>query len=409
MPRLRSGLRLTARGCGALTAGPVLLISGVIWHYPEIAIVGAVALGGVLIAAALIAGVPKIGVRREIDPDRVVRGEPCRVRLRLMRRRRGSIASDLVAVDRCGTNLIEAPLARLRRERETTVGYDVPTNRRGIVPIGPLQIRRADPFGLLTAQSDHGDADRVFVYPKVYPMGGVPRGVTRSLDGLDDNVASGAITFDRLRPYVRGDEMRHVHWRTSARLGELMVREHVEESVPTVVVLLDDRTAAYADPDDFEEACDAAASLADAAARADLSPILLMTVDRGAGPIMDRLAKVMLAESEVAAAHAGIADLVRLAGGDTIVLLTGDGPYAAEAAAAISALGGPRTSVVIAEFAAGADETGTTAEESALDRVLRLRVRDAGAFATAWQRRHSARARPTGAPGAVASTDGAAA
>lgn len=398
--RFWSGFRLTGRGWGLSLTGPALIAIGLLGRYPEIAIVGVAAAAAVLVAIGFVATTPKLIVDRVIDPDRVTRGEPCRVRLRLARRRRGSVSAELVAVDQCGAHMVEAPLQPLRRSRESTVEYDVPTSRRGVVGVGPLRIRRTDPFALISAESRHGATDRVLVYPKVYPMGGVPKGVTRSLDGLNDNVASGTITFDRLRPYVRGDEMRHVHWRTSARLGELMVREHVEQSVPTIVVLLDDRAAGYEHAEAFEEACDAAASLITAAARAELSPRLLTIVAARSGPIMDQLAQVTLEEVETSV---GVADLARRAGADTIVLLTGDGRGADEAVATVSALGGPRASVVITQFTSDpSGAVGKLAEESTLDRVLRLRVRTAQEFAAAWHRRHSSHAMVAAPPSAGA-------
>jgi uncharacterized protein (DUF58 family) len=76
-------------------------------------------------------------------------------------------------------------------------------------------------------------------------MQAVPAGISRSLDGRLDRVPHGAITFDTLREYVIGDELRHVHWRTSARVGELMVREHVDTSPARIVVLLDDRIESW--------------------------------------------------------------------------------------------------------------------------------------------------------------------
>lgn len=110
----------------------------------------------------------------------------------------------------------------------------------------------------------------------------MPTGAGRSLDGRVDGVPHGSITFDSLREYVVGDELRRVHWRTSARVGELMVRENVDTSLPRLVVLLDNRAAAHPQrsagvAESFESACEAAASVVTAAHRADL-PVLMLLV-----------------------------------------------------------------------------------------------------------------------------------
>jgi uncharacterized protein (DUF58 family) len=92
----------------------------------------------------------------------------------------------------------------------------------------------------------------------------VPAGLSRSLDGRIDKVPHGTITFDSLREYVVGDELRRVHWRSSAKVGQLMVREQLDTSEPTIVVLLDDRGRASGrrtDAESFESACEAAASI----------------------------------------------------------------------------------------------------------------------------------------------------
>jgi uncharacterized protein (DUF58 family) len=90
------------------------------------------------------------------------------------------------------------------------------------------------------------------------------------------------VTFHALREYVPGDDLRHIHWRATARVGTLMVRELVDVSLPRTTVILDARPASYQPGGEaagtptalgedgselFEAAVDAAASVAVAAAR----------------------------------------------------------------------------------------------------------------------------------------------
>ncbi len=160
-----------------------------------------------------------------------------------------------------------------------------------MVPVGPLRVVRRDPLGLVVLARSYGDVVLVWVHPRVHPLRAVPTGAGRSLDGRVDAVPHGSITFDSLREYVVGDELRRVHWRTSARVGELMVRENVDTSLPRIVVLLDNRALAHPDrvggvAESFESACEAAASVVTAAVREDLPVVLLFVAaeDTSAGP-----------------------------------------------------------------------------------------------------------------------------
>ena len=84
--------------------------------------------------------------------------------------------------------------------------------------------------------------------------------------------------FVSLREYVPGDDPRLIHWPTTARVGTLMVREHVEVRRPEFTVVLD--TAAHvATADDFEEMVDVAASIAVHALRDGLD-VVVRTTDR---------------------------------------------------------------------------------------------------------------------------------
>ncbi|WP_229399936.1 DUF58 domain-containing protein [Micromonospora okii] len=273
---------ITARGAGLLVAAVALLAAGFRFAYPELALLGAAAAVAVGYALLVALWRPRLEVTRHADPDRVSRGEPARMTLTV--RNVGRLrAANLLAEDRCGDRAVPVPVLRLRPGRDTTVTYDVPTDRRGVVPVGPLRVIRRDPLGLVALARSYGGAVPVWVHPRVHPLVAVPTGAGRSLDGRVDGVPHGSITFDSLREYVVGDELRRVHWRTSARVGELMVRENVDTSLPRIVVLLDDRAAAHPDPESFEAACEAAASVVTAALRADLPvALLLVAADRPA-------------------------------------------------------------------------------------------------------------------------------
>lgn len=329
-------MRITFRGIGLLTAAGLLLGAGFRFGYPELALLGVAAVIALAGAAGSAGWQPRLTVRREAQPDRVSRGESARMTLTV--RNTGWLRSaDLVAEDRCGARSVAVPLLRLRPGRDSTVSYPVPTRRRGVIQVGPLRVTGRDALGLITSVRSYGETVRIWVHPQVHPLSAVPTGVARSLDGRYDRVPHGSITFDSLREYVVGDELRRVHWRTSARVGELMVREQLDTSLPRLVVLLDNRARSYGRPVDgvvetFESACEAAASVLVAARRADLPVLLTLVVPEVADGVRGDLDRLAAATLHRAPSDGGpdplrscLRGLHRQHLGDTVVFLSGPG------------------------------------------------------------------------------------
>lgn len=385
-------MTVTSRGIGLLLAATALLAAGFAFGYPELTVVGTAAGAAIAFAAGYAAWRPRLEVNRSADPDRVMRGDASQVTLhvRNISRIRGAT---LIAYDRCGSTAVPVPLLRLRAGSATDAEYPVPTDRRGVVEIGPLRVVRRDPLGLLTLSHGHGGVSKVWVYPKVHPLTAVPAGIARSLDGKVDRVPHGSITFDTLREYVVGDELRHVHWRTTARVGELMVREHVDTSLPRLVVLLDDRQEAHPDAgrgsesDGFEAACEAAASIVMSAFREEL-PVTLHLVSGGAAtgratrPFLDLLAEAALHPPTATGPRRrdsldlAIALLRHRKQGDTLIYLTGSG--GAADIGRVGALRGAYPSIVAGTLGATEDSPST------LDGLLVLAATDGPDFARSW-------------------------
>jgi uncharacterized protein (DUF58 family) len=382
-------VRVTARGFGLLAAGAVLLAAGFGYGYPELAVLGLAALVAVVGAVAFVAWRPRLSVRRRADPDRVTRGAESLITIDIGNASR-LLGASLLARDRLrpgGT--VAVPVVRLRPGRSTEVTYPVPTVRRGVVTVGPLEISRRDPFTLARAARRYGGSTRVWVRPRVHPIAAVPVGLSRSLDGRVDRVPHGSITFAALREYVVGDDLRRVHWRTSARVGELMVRENVDTSLPRVVILLDDRSVAHGPgaggESTFEAACEAAASVIVAAAREDVQ-IELSTVTGetaagtglGAGPLLDLLAEVTLVDGDGATAplRAAVARLRARRSGDTLLYLTG--PPDADDLGAVASLRGAYPSIIAGVFGGVEGGLSTTAG------MLVVGAVDGADFAAGW-------------------------
>ncbi|GAA4682880.1 DUF58 domain-containing protein [Phytohabitans rumicis] len=372
-------MRLTPRGIGLAASAGVLLVAGFWAGYPELTVLGsaaAIASGCAFVHAAWR---PGLAVTRVADPDRVARGDPATMTLTV--RNTGRLASaSLIAEDRCGARPVPVPLLRLRPGRDTTVSYPVPTHHRGVIPVGPLRVTRRDALGLVALARSHGQTTTVWVHPRIHHLTAIPAGVARSLDGRLDRVPHGTITFDSLREYVVGDELRRVHWRTSAKVGELMVREDLDTSLPRLVVLLDDRAAAHPTEsvdETFESACEAAASIVAAATREDV-PVTLHLVSGSAtsgGDFLDRLAEAALhRDGDLGAATTR---LRQQKPGDTLIFLTG--PGGAADLGLVGALRGPYPAIVVGMFGSH----GPT--PAAVDGMIMLDAKDGTDFAAEWE------------------------
>ncbi len=381
-------MRVTRRGVGLLLAGIALITGGLIFGYDELTVIGVAAV--LAFCGAFIFALRRwtLDVHRDVEPDRVVRGEECLglVSVRNHARWRGV---DLIAFDRCGQSTVTVPVVRLGPAKVTAVQYPLPTRRRGVVTVGPLRIERRDPLDIIRISREYGGTRQVWVHPAPRQLHSVPVGRARSLDGAVDQVEHGSITFHALREYVPGDDLRHVHWRTAARVGQLMVREHVDTSLPRLVVLLDNRRAAYHDPEAFESAADAAASVVVAALRAGLHVNLQIVGGAAIGgsegslgtqTFMDTIAEAELTgESELTGETSMAFAIDRLHArrlGDTLVVLTG--VHGENDIAPIASLRGMYPSILVAVIGGEVSRTSSDAG------MLVIGAKDADEFSSVW-------------------------
>ncbi|KUO21342.1 DUF58 domain-containing protein [Streptomyces dysideae] len=323
---------LSATGWGVLAGGAVLTPVGYALGYGEAAALGVTCVLAVAVAVLWTLPAPVLGAERQITPSRVGRGDPAEGRLTLTntggRTRRG-----LRAVDRCGERDITVDVPPLRPGTAHELRYALPTARRGRVPVGPLRLERTDPLGLARRMRPYGGSDTLLVRPRVCPLPVLPSGQAHHVEGpASDTADDGSLTFHALREYVLGDDLRRVHWRSTARTGTLMVRQMVDVSLPHTTLVLDTRRRAYASEDDFELAVDCAASVAYAAARSHF-PVHLVSE---AGPVLhtdgsgndgeallDGLAVVE--RSDLRSVTAAFDGLENHRGGGALVVVTGTG------------------------------------------------------------------------------------
>lgn len=295
-------MQLTTRGWSVAGATVGLYAAGRALGTVELSMFAGGGLVALVVAAGLVwIGRPDVWARRSLRPRRLYAGTTAHAEIELVNR--GRRRTTVLSVTDRFTGRREARFAvpPLLPGESAKGAYRVPTSRRGMFEVGPLRVGVTDPLGLVRRVVQTDPPERVTVYPRVEAVASLPLTVGRDLVGgaVDDfSRARSGMEFHSLREYAVGDDLRHVHWRSTARTGELMIREHDVPWQTRATLLLDNRSALYS-PATFERAVEAAASVATALhqSRSILRLVTTSGSDTGFGTghehyeaIMERLA-----------------------------------------------------------------------------------------------------------------------
>jgi uncharacterized protein (DUF58 family) len=251
---------VTPAGRGTLVAGILIVAIGLFLGYPTLTAMGATLIAAVIIALALVGRPPDLTASRVVRPDRVTAGDPAVTELTITNRGR-RISNASRGQERVGDIGIAVDIPSLEPGESAILTTKISTGRRGIFDIGPLTVRRGDPIGLARRGEINSELTRLIVHPRIHDVSPFPAGIRRDMEGLPSGeAAEGGITFSNLREYVPGDDLRLVHWRSSAHVGQLMVRHNIDVHRPRTTVILDTSRELY-DQESFEDAVRAAASI----------------------------------------------------------------------------------------------------------------------------------------------------
>jgi uncharacterized protein (DUF58 family) len=296
--------------------------------------------------AALLIGLPLIAVafamrtrfrltcNRRLDPARLAAGSRSRAVLRIENVSR--LPTGLLLIEDTIPYLLggrpRVVIDRLAPRRPVDVGYHISGEVRGRYKVGPLTVRLMDPFGLCELPRAFTNVDTLVVTPHVTTLpdtsltgewGGAGHSTNRSVATHgDDDVAT--------REYRHGDDLRRIHWRTTARRGELTVRREEQPWQSRAAVLLDARAIAHrgdGPTSSLEWAISAAASVSLHLAGRGFE--MRMVTDSGAevssaglgggfdGALLDALA--VIGPSTGRSLHTGV-DIARRQGGEGLMI-----------------------------------------------------------------------------------------
>lgn len=272
MGRIVSSLRAAWRTVSplgrllALLAGACWLLAAW-WGWRELRVIAVSLLALGVLAVLFTLGRLDLSTQLRVEPSRVVVGERAAGALTLVNNRRRT-AHGLRLDLPVGKATARFSVPHLKAGEPVEELFVVPTERRAVIPVGPAVTVQGDPLGLLRRTRTWSHRDEIYVHPATTVLSTMAAGMIRDLEGQTTNHLSPSdIAFHTLRDYVPGDDRRHVHWKSSAKSGRLLVRQYVDTRRSHVAVLLSTDLDEYASDDEFELAISCAASVATQAIR----------------------------------------------------------------------------------------------------------------------------------------------
>ncbi len=268
---MREALRgLTVRGRAFVAAGLTAVVCAVLLGQPALNRVG-VLLVALPLLTVLVLGRTRyrLALVRSVQPPQVTAGQPARVELTLTNE--GRTPSGLLLLEEqlpyvLGTRP-RFVLEGIGRGWSRHASYQVRSDVRGRYEIGPMTVRVTDPFGLVELGRAFRATASLTVTPRTTTLAPIPLGGGHggSGDQRARAFAIGSAEDVTVREYRRGDDLRRVHWRSSARTGELMVRREEQPWEARATVFVDNRIIAHrgsGPASSFETAVSVTASIA---------------------------------------------------------------------------------------------------------------------------------------------------
>jgi uncharacterized protein (DUF58 family) len=260
---------LTTRGRSFVAAGMTAILCAFILGERDLLRAGTLVLSLPLLSSLAVSRTRyRLACARRLGPSRLPVGHESRVDLRLENVSR--LPTGLLLVeDRVPYTLggrARFVLNRVEANGARELSYRIRSDVRGRYRVGPLTVRLADPFGLVELARSFSLTDTLTVTPTIVPLPpGRPAGAwTGGGDSLARSVSSASEDDIAPREYRQGDDLRRVHWRSTARRGELMVRREEQQWQSRGTLFLDTRRRVHRGEGpgaSFEQAVSAVASV----------------------------------------------------------------------------------------------------------------------------------------------------
>ena len=226
--------------------------------------------------------VPRVAVERRISPTQVHDGDRAIVEIAMTGRRRIHHVNVEDVVQGLGAAAFTADT--VDDSDPVVARYEILCRPRGVYKVGPAAVSVRDPLAMAESGGTAGRADRLVVFPTIEDLAGLPivRGQDPTVNTSQANFSqTGGEDFFTLREYQQGDDLRRVHWPSSAKRDELMIRQLEMPWQSRALVLLDPRVGSYSGAEAFEHAVRGAASAMRHLFQSGFSPTLWTGVSEG--------------------------------------------------------------------------------------------------------------------------------
>ncbi|HEY5224244.1 MAG TPA: DUF58 domain-containing protein [Microbacteriaceae bacterium] len=327
--------------------------------WAEFSFLGSTLLAGFVVALCFAAGRSTYAVSIDLNPRRVVAGDRAMGQLTATNIGKKTLLPTRMELP-VGRGTAEFIVPRLTPGAENEDLFAVPTQRRALILAGPAVSVRGDQLGIIRRVMRWSDQIELFVHPQTTRLIATARGLVRDLEGQTTKVITNSdLAFHALRTYEPGDDIRNVHWRTSARTGQLMVRQYQETRRSQLLLLHSAEAGHYASDDEFELGVSVMASIACQVIREETE----LNVAWEYGRLRHRTVTAFLDDScriePVERAHPTLRDFARASGAklpapSVVILVVGSRAHAHEVRS-VSTLYGPDTELIAVQVALGTD------------------------------------------------------
>ena len=241
---------MTVRGRAFLAAGITTTVCSILLGFDALMRVGILAMALPLLTALLVSRARyRLMAHRNVSPTRASVGQDATVSLTLVNE--GRMPMGLLLFEDHVPYTLGRParftVDHMSPHWHQDLAYTVRSGMRGQYTLGPLSVRVSDPFGFIALKRSFTVTSEIIVTPQILPLRALD--LTGEWSGAGERrpraFAVGSSEDVTVREYRRGDDLRRVHWRSSAHAGELMVRREEQPWQSRATVVLDTRRAAH--------------------------------------------------------------------------------------------------------------------------------------------------------------------
>ncbi len=216
-----------------------------------------------LIAAGLVMSMGNLGCKAEVDLDRthLSVGQESDLSIILTNPGKRSTRSGRVGI-LVGAAPSHLPVPALSPGQSAHLHLNLQALHRGAISLGPITMEAGDPFGVIRRQRVLATENQLYVHPRTIDLEPITAGLQRDLEGqTTSGTVDDDMEFHALRPYEPGDDIKRIHWLSTAKTGSMMVRQYEPTLRTDTVLWMDTDPSSYSTAEEFELAVSVFASM----------------------------------------------------------------------------------------------------------------------------------------------------